>query len=662
MAALFEAVLDMSVKACLVIAVIMVARIILRRAPKKHSYLLWIAAAFRLCVPFSVASKVSIFGIFKENTGAAVITDPIPNAFPVPDGIIDTETGDAITNAVGNTVKGSNMLSLTEILACVWLLGVIVMLIYGIFSYLIVYKRMSTATRYEKNVFCSENVLSPFTLGFIKPRIYIPYGLDDVTREKVIQHEKCHISRFDHIIKPFAFILLAFHWFNPLCWLAFDRMSLDMEMSCDEKLLRTQGDEEMKKAYTKALLSFASNRRFPSPGPVNFNESGNAKKRIKNSLNYKKPRIWVSVLANAFCALMLVACATDASGTTYTDINKEIFASLPYVITYQKSGDGTCTVTDVIVDYSAEGKITVVIPEYSPEGDKVTKVNLEDFHTIATLNVPVLITEERFYTKNATLTERGSTEREIRQVVSFYDPHEQEGILVLEPAMNQAEYERISGFLAKIDYTSQNAYDAAVEVVNTVPASSDEATRMRLEAFDYFYHSSNKIKCIIVPEGAEVIGGKNVTVIYRNVEKDYVNIETSTAPDEESVYFDGDNPVKITKVILRTPTGTETSDGYAVDYENVYGVHFTSAYTVTDFRLFTLTVADYNDNDGFIYKMGEAESGAESLDTAPVFFSQDFANNDYGISFVDKDGSTKYYKVEYNHENGEYYLDSIKIK
>jgi beta-lactamase regulating signal transducer with metallopeptidase domain len=222
MAALFEAVLDMSVKACLVIAVIMVARIILRRAPKKHSYLLWIAAAFRLCVPFSVASKVSIFGIFKENTGESVITDPIPNAFPVPDGIIDTETGDAITNAVGNTVKGGDMLSLTEILACIWLLGVIVMLIYGIFSYLIVYKRMSTATRYEKNVFCSENVLSPFTLGFIKPRIYIPYGLDDVTREKVIQHEKCHISRFDHIIKPFAFILLAFHWFNPLCWLVYD--------------------------------------------------------------------------------------------------------------------------------------------------------------------------------------------------------------------------------------------------------------------------------------------------------------------------------------------------------------------------------------------------------------------------------------------------------
>ena len=657
MAALFEAVLDMSVKACLVIAVIMVARIILRRAPKKHSYLLWIAAAFRLCVPFSVASKVSIFGIFKENTGTAVITDPIPNAFPVPDGIIDTETGDAITNAVGNTVKGGDMLSLTEILACVWLLGVIIMLIYGIFSYLIVYKRMSTATRYEKNVFCSENVLSPFTLGFIKPRIYIPYGLDDVTREKVIQHEKCHISRFDHIIKPFAFILLAFHWFNPLCWLAFDRMSLDMEMSCDEKLLRTQGDEEMKKAYTKALLSFASNRRFPSPGPVNFNESGNAKKRIKNSLNYKKPRIWVSVLAYAFCALMLVACATDASGISNMDINKTVFADAPYVITYQKNGDGTCTVTDVIVDYSAEGKITVVIPEYSPEGDKVTKVNLEDFHTIATLNVPVLITEESFDKIKETLTERGSTEREIRQVVSFYDSHEQEGILVLEPAMNQAEYERISEFLAKIDYTSQNAYDAAVEVVNTVPANSDEATRMRLEAFDYFYHSSNKIKCIIVPEGAEVIGGKNVTILYHTVDKDFVN-----TPPENSTIIDNENPVSVKLITVLAPIGNETSDEYVIEYDKEYQVAFTAKYEVTDFHIFSVVVSDYTDEDGFLYKVQSAIGAASVLDEIPAYFSTDFANNDYGISFVDKDGSTKYYKVEYNHENGEYYLASIKMK
>lgn len=542
MSAVFETVLEMSLKACFVIAVIMIARLILARAPKKHSYILWAAAALRLCLPFSVGTKLSIFGISRFFDGAdtkTVITDPIPGNTVIPDIIPDMGNQDVITDIAGDPVISvSHGISVMQILAAFWLCGVVAMLIYGIISYIIVYRRMSTATRYEKNVFCSENVLSPFTLGFIKPRIYIPYGLDDITREKVIAHERCHINRFDHIVKPFAFILLAVHWFNPLCWLAFNRMSLDMEMSCDEKLLRTQGDEEMKKVYTKALLSFASNRRFPAPGPVNFNESGNAKKRISNSLNYKKPRIWVSVLAYVFCAVMLVACATDASGTTYTDINKTVFKDAPYVITYQSNGDGTCTVTDIIIDYSAETKVTVVIPRLSPEGDKVTKVETEGFNTLATLNVPVLITNESFDKIKEALKEANADERDIKIFISFYDPHEQDGIYVLEPAIVQEEYNRLSVILANIGYTSQNAYDAAVEVINTVPATGEEADELRLEAFGYFYHNANKIKCIIVPEEAQVNGAGNVTILYHTVDDDYISGfisgETSFVPETEN--------------------------------------------------------------------------------------------------------------------------------
>lgn len=542
MNAVFETVLEMSVKACFVITVVMIARLILARAPKKHSYILWIAAALRLCLPFSVGTKLSIFGIsrfFDDSYAKTVITDPVSVNTVIPDVIPDMGNQNVITDITGDPVVSvSHGISVIEMLAAFWLCGVIAMLIYGIVSYVIVYRRMSTATRYEKNVFCSENVLSPFTLGFIKPRIYIPYGLDDITREKVIAHEKCHINRFDHIAKPFAFVLLAVHWFNPLCWLAFNRMSLDMEMSCDEKLLRTQGDEEMKKVYTKALLSFASNRRFPAPGPVNFNESGNAKKRINNSLNYKKPSVWVSVLAYVFCAVMLVACATDASGITYTDINKTIFADAPYVVTYKSNGDGTCTVTDIIIDYSAETQVTVVIPELSPAGDKVTKVDMKDFNTLSTLNVPVLITEESFNKIKQSLKDADLDERDIRRFISFYDPHEQDGIYVLEPAIIEEEYNRISDILAKIGYTSQDAYDAAVEVVNIVPATGEEADEMRLEAFGYFYHSANKIKCVIVPEEAQVNGTGNVTILYHTVDEDhisgYISGEISFAPKTDN--------------------------------------------------------------------------------------------------------------------------------
>lgn len=661
----FSTVLEMSGKACVVIAAVMLARLILARAPKKYSYFLWSLVALRLCVPFSISTGFSIFGIknlFSGGNAQTVITDPVPQTI-VPDTMPDIGTQDVIARP-GNdpVISVSSGITLTQVLVAVWLCGIIAMLVYGIISYVLIKRRMTTATRLEGNVFCSENVLSPFALGFIRPKIYIPYGLDDVIREKIIAHEKYHIRRLDHLAKPFAFLLLAVHWFNPLCWLAFNRMSLDMEMSCDEKLLRAQGDEEMKKIYTKALLSFASNRRFPAPGPVNFNESGNAKKRISNSLNYKKPRVWVSVLAFLFCAVMLVACATDASGTTYTDINKTVFADAPYVVTYKSNGDGTCTVTDIIIDYSASGSVTVVIPEFSPDGDKVTKVEMQDLNTLATLNVPVLITDESFDAIKASLEASDLDEREIRQFVSFYDPHENEGILLLEPAIIEAEYVRLSDILVKIGYTSQNAYDAAVEVVNTVPANSDEAVALRNQAFDYFYHNANKIKCIIVPEEAEVNGTGNVTIIYRNVEKDYINVETSTAPDEESVYFDGENPVSIRKIILRSLAGMETSNGYAIEYEYQSGVSFSSVYTVTDFRLFALTVADYNDEGGFIYKMGETEYSAEAIDEAPTFFFQDFANNDYGISFVDKDGTTKYYRVETNPESGDFYLASLNIE
>ena len=294
----------------------------------------------------------------------------------------------------------------------------------------------------------------------------------------------------------------------------------------------------MKKIYTRALLSFASNRRFPAPGPVNFNESGNAKKCISNSLNYKKPSVWVSVLAYLLCAVMLVACATDASGKTYTDINKTIFADAPYVVTYQSNGDGTCTVTDIIIDYSSETQVTVVIPEFSPDGDKVTKVDMKDFNTLTTLNVPVLITEESFNKIKNTLKEIETEDRDVKRFISFYDPHEQDGIYVLEPLINEAEYNRISDILKNAGYTSQNAYDAAVEVVNTVPASSDEAVVLRLQAFDYFYHSANKIKCVIVPEEAQVNGAGNVTILYHTVDADYISGyisgETSFVPKTEN--------------------------------------------------------------------------------------------------------------------------------
>ena len=488
-------ILEMSIKGAIVIIAVMLARLLLIRAPKKYSYLLWAAVAFRLCVPFSFSSDFSIFGLGNAFTGneQTVITDaPVKENTGgggiIIDGVPEAPVTDSDTVSTNNKAGFSR----TQVLTAVWLTGTAVMLVYGAVSYIKIYRKMATATRDEGKVYCSEHVRSPFTLGIIKPKIYIPYGLDDTTREKIIAHENCHINRFDHIVKPFAFLILAVHWFNPLCWLAFDRMSLDMEMSCDEKLLRTQGDEEMKKTYTKALLSFATNRRLPAPSPVNFNDGSGAKKRIKNALNYKKPKVWVTVLAYVFCALMLVACVADAKNVEYKDINKEIFADAPYVITYESNGDGSCKVTDIIVDYSYEGQITINIPAVSPDGDTVAEI-ITDFNNFKKLNVPAVITEKSFNEIKNKLKDAVEDERDLKRFISFYDPHENDGIYVLEPALIEEEYNKLSVILDTIGYTAQDAYNAALEVVNTVPANSDEAESLRLQAFDLFYHSNNKI-------------------------------------------------------------------------------------------------------------------------------------------------------------------------
>lgn len=638
-------ILEMSIKGAIVIVAVLLARLLLSKAPKKYSYLLWAAVAFRLCVPFSFSSDFSIFGLGNAFAGneQTVITDaPVKENTGGGGIIIDGAPEAPITDS--DTVSTNNKVgvSRSQILTAVWLTGTAVMLVYGAVSYIRIYRKMATATRNEGNVYCSEHVRSPFTLGLIKPKIYIPYGLDGATREKIIAHENCHINRFDHIIKPIAFLILAVHWFNPLCWIAFDRMSLDMEMSCDEKLLRTQGDEEMKKTYTNALLSFASNRRFPAPSPVNFNDGSGAKKRIKNALNYKKPKAWVTVLAYVFCALMLVACVADAKDVEYKDINKEIFADAPYVITYESNGDGTCTVTDIIVDYSYEGQITINIPAVSPDGDTVAEI-ITDFNNFKKLNVPAIITEKSFNEIKNKLKDAVDDERDLRRFISFYDPHENDGIYVLEPALIEEEYDKLSVILDTIGYTAQDAYDAAIEVVNTVPADSDEAENLRLEAFDLFYHNAHKVKDVYVSEDTSVKGLGNVNWI-NDVPIGDVEINDTSDNQQDA------NKKKTEITVQRSDIGNN--------------LLFFSNQTVKEFTLHTLAVADYSDEGGFVYQIDETVYNyGFAWENRPVEIGLDYeVSDEFAISFVDVDGTTRYFRIYLSEYDSSYSLIELDIQ
>ena len=199
-----------------------------------------------------------------------------------------------------------------------WFSGVLFMLLYAAASYFRMKRAMSTATKSltDNGVYESDRIRSPFLLGIVRPRIYLPAGTEGELRQYALAHERFHLRRADPVAKLFAFLLLAAHWFNPLVWLSFALMTRDMEMSCDENVLAAEPD--IKKSYSYTLLSFAVGGRFPSPAPLSFGES-NVKARIKNALGYKRPKLLVSLLAAVLVLTAAVCCMANPSAAAKTE-------------------------------------------------------------------------------------------------------------------------------------------------------------------------------------------------------------------------------------------------------------------------------------------------------------------------------------------------------
>ena len=529
MVGLFNTVLEMSVKGAVVITSVMLLRLILYKAPKRYSYFLWAIPLFRLCCPFGIRSVLSVFSLISPSSPT------LPNV----SGDIIVESGSRFGTTVGSdefisdgkiTVEFVERLEFVEIfntaVMIIWFIGMTVALCYTFISYFKLKKRMSNAIRYEGNIYMSELVGSPFALGFIKPRIYIPFGLDDTTREQIIAHEKCHLRRLDHIIKPFAFLVLAVHWFNPFCWVAFRLMSLDMEMSCDEKVLKIRGDELMKKNYTRALLSFATNRRFPAPSPIAFSESGgNAKKRIKHALYWKKPRIIVNILCIILCVCALVACSTDADGYEWKEVKTEAFGENPYNIVYRTNGDGTCVVAEIRIDKDYDGEIHLIIPEKAPNGDAV--IAIENAWGLAAdetkQNLPIYLTfdDMREITesiKNAKdvspiETQHGTigknNERDAKIFQAFYAEKisdDGKGYYEIEPEMLYEERARLAAILDCYGYDEEACYKDTAAFLDSLRVEEDTKNALAREAFKYLYHSGERVTEISIPASVKYIG------------------------------------------------------------------------------------------------------------------------------------------------------------
>ena len=315
--ALFYRILQMHKTAAAVILAVLAVRLMLKKAPKKWSYALWSVVGFRLVCPVSFQSAFSLFNL--QPKSATMVPQPggpytmqgPPTVYPTPSVPVMPYSHSA--EIPMPTPAPDPMTVFLTIGTAVWILGMIVILIYSIISYVKLKLQMTAAIRLEQDVWLSDRVRSPFILGFIRPRIYLPFGLEPNAQRYVLRHERCHLRHFDHWVKAFAFLLLAVHWFDPLVWLAFYWMVKDMEMRTDEEVLAAE--TESKQAYSMTLLSFAANRRFPSPNPLAFGESG-VKARIRNVLRWKRPKLRITIPALILCVILIAACAADPKDDT----------------------------------------------------------------------------------------------------------------------------------------------------------------------------------------------------------------------------------------------------------------------------------------------------------------------------------------------------------
>lgn len=296
--------LNMSLTGSSVILVVLLARLVLRRAPRAVSYALWAVPFLRLALPFSFESVYSLVRVRPD----AIPPDIVYAAQPAIDSGV--QPLDAVVNAALTAVPADPAASVNPVQVLlfigfwIWLAGVCAIACASLIQTVRLRRYLKQLRHLEGNLYTIGRADTPFVFGLLRPRIYLPAGLDGAEYEYILAHERHHIARGDHLLRPLAFAVATAHWFNPLVWAAYWLLGVDMEQSCDEAVLRRFGGD-IRKAYSGSLVNLASAPRALRPGPLGFAE-GDIGRRVRGILRWKKPAVWVSVLAA--CAALLVAC------------------------------------------------------------------------------------------------------------------------------------------------------------------------------------------------------------------------------------------------------------------------------------------------------------------------------------------------------------------
>lgn len=284
---LFLQFLNMSIAATWAVLAVLLLRLALRKAPKRIFCLLWAIPALRLLIPAFFESDLSL----------------VPSPQVIPADIVGAETpiiysGISGVDATVNPVLTQNpglIDRFLHIAAILWLCGMGILLLYSIISWLYLRFTVRVSLEHSAGIYLCDEVKSPFILGIFRPRIYLPSGIDRETMTHVLAHENAHLKRLDHLWKPLGYLLLSIHWFNPVLWVAYILLCRDIERACDEMVL-SNTDDTARVGYARALVDCSVHRRMILTCPVAFGEVG-VKSRIRAVLSYKKPTLWIILVA-----------------------------------------------------------------------------------------------------------------------------------------------------------------------------------------------------------------------------------------------------------------------------------------------------------------------------------------------------------------------------
>ncbi|MBR2043464.1 MAG: M56 family metallopeptidase [Clostridia bacterium] len=348
MSEVFLKIVNMSVSASWIVLAILLLRLLLKKAPKWITVLLWGVVAIRLICPFSIESVMSLIPSAETVSPSVLISEAeINTGFETIDNVINPVISEA-TTTIG-TEKAVNTFKLfILIFSKVWLIGIVILLVYTFISYWRVRRKVRTAVLLRDNVYQSEAVVSPFVLGVIKPKIYIPFNMGKQDEKLVIAHEQAHIKRKDHWWKPLGFLILTLHWFNPLMWLGYVLLCRDIEIACDEKVVKELTNEQ-RADYSQALLTCSVNRRMIAACPLAFGEVG-IKERVKSVLNYKKPAFWIIVVSVIAIVITSICLLTNPKIYDASDLDDKLQVLIDTSIAEHNESEYTKD-NFIVVDY-----------------------------------------------------------------------------------------------------------------------------------------------------------------------------------------------------------------------------------------------------------------------------------------------------------------------